>query len=136
MYQRPTVGAIGRASGTLAPYGQAEFGGVSFPVRAQDGRIDPGLPVVVTGFDPWSLLVRLATPEEVASRPQPTAPTTPNPAGAGVLKVVGGVVFVLGLGLLLGNVTGIFPTVPFAGFVVTTIGGAILGAASRESSQD
>jgi hypothetical protein len=50
--------------------------------------------------------------------------------------VLGSVVFVLGVGLLLGNVTGIFRTVPFAGFVVTTIGGAMLGAASRGSAQD
>jgi membrane-bound ClpP family serine protease len=135
MDDRPTIGAVGRAFGALAPDGQAEFDGVSFPARAREANIDAGLPVVVTGFDPWFLIVRPATPEEAAARPQPTAQTTPNPASGGVLTVLGSVVFVLGVGLLIGNVTGIFPTLPFAGFVVMTIGGAMVGAGSRGREQ-
>jgi len=47
------------------------------------------------------------------------------------LSVLGGLIFAVGIGLFIGNVTGIFPTVPFAGFVVMGIGGAILGAGQR-----
>ena len=75
MGQRPTIGAIGRALSALTPDGQAEFDGVVFEVRAQEGNpIDPQQHVLVTGFDPQLLLVRQATPEEVAAAPNYTAP--------------------------------------------------------------
>jgi hypothetical protein len=45
------------------------------------------------------------------------------------IQFLGGLVFVVGICLLFGNVTGIFPTFPFAGFIVTTIGGVIWGVA-------
>src|SRR5262249_12420701 len=46
-----------------------------------------------------------------------------------LLKLVGGVVFVVGIGLFFGHVSGAFPTFPYAGFVVMGIGGALWGAA-------
>jgi hypothetical protein len=42
----------------------------------------------------------------------------------------------LGVGLLIGNVTGVFPTFPFAGFIVMTIGGVIAGAAGAGGDDD
>jgi hypothetical protein len=46
-------------------------------------------------------------------------------------QLLGGLIFVVGIGLFIGNVTGIFPTFPFAGFIVMGIGGAIFGAGQR-----
>jgi len=159
MYPRPTISAVGRTLGALAPDGHAEFDGLAFQVRAQGGNIDSGQAVVVTGFDPWSLIVRTASMEEVAAQPQSVASTmvtpalppyphwsevvetqstpstTATPAGGGLLTVVGGLVFLVGAGLFIGNITGMFPTVPFAGFVVMTIGGAMVGAGNRNSAQ-
>jgi hypothetical protein len=55
-------------------------------------------------------------------------PRPASPARAAVLTGCGALVFVLGVGLFLGNVTGLFPTFPCAGFVVTTVGAVIWGA--------
>jgi hypothetical protein len=54
-------------------------------------------------------------------------------AGGGglALQLLGGLIFVVGIGLFIGNVTGVFPTFPFAGFIVMGIGGAIVGAGQR-----
>jgi hypothetical protein len=41
------------------------------------------------------------------------------------MKVLGALVTIIGVLLILGNVTRLFPTFPFAGFIVTLIGGAI-----------
>lgn len=52
--------------------------------------------------------------------------------GAGtrlLLRCLGGVVIVLGIGLYFGNRSGAFATFPFAGFVVMGIGSMIWGAA-------
>jgi hypothetical protein len=43
---------------------------------------------------------------------------------------VGGIVVVLGAGLFLGNITGFFPTIPFAGGLVLTAGGVLVWAGS------
>jgi hypothetical protein len=43
----------------------------------------------------------------------------------------GGLVFLLGVGLFLGNVTGFFRTISFAGYAVMTVGVTILGAGCR-----
>jgi hypothetical protein len=50
-------------------------------------------------------------------------------AGGGSLglQFLGGLIFVVGIGLFLGNKTGLFPTFPFAGFIVMGVGGAIVG---------
>jgi len=75
MGHRPPIGAIGLTLSALAPDGQAEFDGAVFEVRAQGGRnIDLRRRVIVTGFDPWLLLVREATPAEVAVNPLPSPP--------------------------------------------------------------
>ena len=41
------------------------------------------------------------------------------------LQLLGAVIFVIGIGLFIGNKTGVFPTLPFAGLIVMTIGTAI-----------
>jgi hypothetical protein len=50
-------------------------------------------------------------------------------AGRVMLRILGGLVFVIGIGLYIGNRTGIFPTFPYAGFIAMGIGGLIWGAA-------
>ncbi len=40
---------------------------------------------------------------------------------------VGGIVFVVGAFLFLGNVIGFFPTVPLAGYLTMLAGGALFG---------
>jgi hypothetical protein len=91
MDHRPTMGAVGRALSALSPEGEAEFDGASFQVRAEGTNIDSGRHVCVTGFDPWSLMVREATPEEVASQTTPNDRTGPSAAGQIGLWVVGAV---------------------------------------------
>ena len=51
--------------------------------------------------------------------------------GGLVRQLLGGLIFVVGIGLCIGNMTGIFPTFPFAGFIVMGIGGAIFRAGQR-----
>jgi len=67
--------------------------------------------------------------EDLLNRAQQQEPQ--DGRGSAPLQLLGGVIFVAGIGLLVGNVTGVFPTFPFAGFIVMTIGGAIFGAAKR-----
>ena len=56
----------------------------------------------------------------------------PRAGGGGVvLQFLGGLIFVVGMGLLIGNVTRLFPTFPYAGTIVMIIGGAIIGAGKR-----
>jgi NfeD-like C-terminal, partner-binding len=91
MDHRPTIGAIGRALSALSPDGEAEFDGALFQARAEGANIDSGQHVSVTGFDPWLLIVREATPDEVASQTTPTTQTAPGGANRVGLWVVGGV---------------------------------------------
>jgi hypothetical protein len=51
--------------------------------------------------------------------------------GARVRMIVGGAVFALGVVLLLGNMTGAFPTFPFAGTITMVIGGIIMSTGGR-----
>jgi hypothetical protein len=51
--------------------------------------------------------------------------------GGKVRMMVGGGVFVLGILLLLGNMTGAFVTFPFAGTITMVIGGIIMGSGGR-----
>ena len=51
-----------------------------------------------------------------------------RPNSGSVRKVIGGCVVALGFGLLIGNITGAFPTFPGAGFLVIIIGYAIMGS--------
>src|SRR5262245_24384825 len=68
----------------------------------------------------------------VADDDLPYVPSRGNPpanlAVRALLTGCGAVVFLLGAGLFLGNITGLFPTLPFAGYLVMTIGGLLLGA--------
>jgi hypothetical protein len=47
---------------------------------------------------------------------------------------MGGLVFLAGVGLFLGNITGLLRTAPFAGYVTMTLGLATLGAAARATA--
>ena len=58
-------------------------------------------------------------------------PAGPPTGGSVVLQLFGGLVLVVGIGLFIGNITGLFPTFPFAGFIGIGIGGAILRAGQR-----
>lgn len=70
--------------------------------------------------------------EEAQTRPPDEGPDPDSPSAGGSLLVgVGGLVCLLGLGLLIGNITGLFPTFPFAGAIVLTIGSVIAGIGSR-----
>jgi hypothetical protein len=69
---RPTIGDVGRTVSALTPDGEVEFDGIPYAGRAQGANIDAEQNVVVTGFDPRFLVVRLASPEErPAPRPLP-----------------------------------------------------------------
>ena len=48
-----------------------------------------------------------------------------------MLKVVGGVIFALGIGLFVGNVSRLFPTIPLAGWATMAIGGVIYKAGNQ-----
>jgi hypothetical protein len=47
------------------------------------------------------------------------------------LMGVGGIVFVIGVGLFGGNVSGMFVTFPFAGYIGMLVGGGIFGVGQR-----
>lgn len=48
------------------------------------------------------------------------------------LMGVGGLIFVVGVGLFAGNVTGMFISFPYAGYITMAIGGAIAGAGYKK----
>ena len=48
-----------------------------------------------------------------------------------LLKGFGGLVFILGAFLWIGNVSRLFPTFPLAGYITMTIGGAIIGVGKK-----
>lgn len=48
-----------------------------------------------------------------------------------VLQLVGGLIFVVGAFLWLGNVFGFFVTVPLAGYITMLVGGALFGKGRR-----
>jgi hypothetical protein len=51
-----------------------------------------------------------------------------RPNSGSVRKVIGGIVVAIGFALLIGNITGAFPTFPGAGFLTIIIGYAIMGS--------
>ena len=51
-----------------------------------------------------------------------------KPGPGAVRKVIGGCVVLLGIALIIGNITGAFRTFPFAGVLVLFIGFAIMGS--------
>jgi hypothetical protein len=53
-----------------------------------------------------------------------------------LLGVCGALMVLLGAGLFLGNVTGLFPTFPFAGFLVMTAGGLLFGVGKSAMGGD
>ncbi|MBS2015968.1 MAG: hypothetical protein JST00_23975 [Deltaproteobacteria bacterium] len=48
---------------------------------------------------------------------------------------VGGLIFVAGAGLFIGNVTGMFISFPYAGYITMAIGGAIAAAGWKKMQQ-
>ena len=48
-----------------------------------------------------------------------------------MLKILGGIVFVAGAGLFIGNVTRLFPTFPLAGWLTMLAGGAMFKAGNQ-----
>ena len=48
------------------------------------------------------------------------------------LMGVGGLIFVVGVGLFAGNITGMFISFPYAGYITMFIGGAIAGAGYKK----
>jgi hypothetical protein len=78
--------------------------------------------------------VEVPSLNELQQRPVVEEPAKTEPPLTLVRMAVvfwGGVVSLLGLGLLIGNVTDVFPTFPYAGFLVMAIGGIIAGLGSR-----
>jgi hypothetical protein len=51
--------------------------------------------------------------------------------GSSARAVIGGIIIVIGIGLWIGNMTGVFPTFPFAGIITIVIGSAIAGSGQR-----
>jgi len=47
------------------------------------------------------------------------------------MQALGSVLFIVGIGLFIGNITGLFPTFSFAGFIFMTIGGALFAMGAR-----
>jgi hypothetical protein len=72
----PAVGSVGRALDRLAPSGQVEVLGTAHSARTGGETIDTGRAILVTGFDPPDLLVREATPADVAQAQLPPSPPT------------------------------------------------------------
>ncbi len=61
-----------------------------------------------------------------------TSSVRPPAAPFNALALVGGLVTVLGIFLMIGNMTGLFPTFPMAGYITIVIGGLIAGAAKTK----
>jgi hypothetical protein len=93
MSHRPKIGTIGRTCSALSPDGQADFAGTSFQVRVEEANIGSDRPVIVTGFNPWSLIVREATAEEIALDAKPVAPVKPD-----IVRIAG---LVLGISIFV-----------------------------------
>lgn len=69
---------------------------------------------------------------EERAREQKDREETPGP----ILRVFGAVLVVLGVGLLIGNRTGVFPTFPFAGAITMGIGALIFAIGQYRASSD
>ena len=52
------------------------------------------------------------------------------------LRIFGGIVVVIGIGLFLGNVTGLFPTFPLAGYLTILAGAGIYGIGQKKASSE
>jgi hypothetical protein len=77
--------------------------------------------LVNKGLDP--LVAKAVINNKVVSQAQPEARPT---EGIGQIRHVLGVfIFIIGIGLLLGNITRQFPSFPLAGFIVMCVGGII-----------
>lgn len=61
----PLIGETGLVASPLRPCGQIECAGAVRPARADDGRyVDAGTPIVVTGLQNGTFLVRIANTEQ------------------------------------------------------------------------
>ena len=50
-------------------------------------------------------------------------------------QIIGSIVFVLGLFLFIGNVSGSVKTLPYAGFIAMTAGGAIFASGENKNKE-
>jgi len=62
-------------------------------------------------------------------------PLTARDATGIALWAIGLLVLVLGMGLFVGNITGLAPSVPFAGYIVMGLGSGLLTAAANRTSR-
>ncbi len=85
------------------------------------------LRLVDEGHDPHDVFVilrHLGGARAVALE-DPAVPATPP--GTSALLILGGVVVVLGAVLTVGNVSGLFPTFPYAGYLLMASGVGLMG---------
>jgi hypothetical protein len=75
----------------------------------------------------FTAVVGSQIPSAAAAELLPLSTTRRERLGADFMALLGGLVFILGLALFLGNISGLFRTFPFAGFLVMTLGGAMRG---------
>jgi hypothetical protein len=54
-----------------------------------------------------------------------TPGSAPASSGTSAAAVIGTLIIIVGFILMAGNITGLFPTFPFAGFIVIFIGGLV-----------
>ena len=107
-------------------------------VFSKDNPASPMLErsIACTNFWPGFVLLQRLVQGRATISPR-NAAESPQSVGWGVaLQLLGGAIFAVGIGLFVGNVTRAFPTVHFAGCIVTSIGGAIYAAGKRAERAD
>jgi hypothetical protein len=67
----------------------------------------------------------------VDREPPVTRASSQDSVSGAILAVLGLVLLIGGVVLFIGNLSGIFPTFPYAGFITSSIGIAMIGAAAR-----
>jgi hypothetical protein len=60
-----------------------------------------------------------------------TCASSQDSVSGAILAVLGLVLLIGGVVLFIGNLSGIFPTFPYAGFIISSIGLALIGAAMK-----
>ena len=70
----------------------------------------------------------METAVDSGTGPTTTTTTTPPAKPNVAMQIAGGVVVLVGIALIIGNVTGAAPTFAYAGFLTTLVGGLLVGA--------
>jgi hypothetical protein len=63
------------------------------------------------------------------------AKAPPHPVSKAMRIGCAGLVFLFGVALFIGNKTGLFPTIPYAGYLVMGFGALLIGAAAADKSR-